>query len=81
MPHYINKMPQCHNSLSTALGVATKCHKNATMPNPLNCLKMSVATNATSATSKKVYVCIYHLMTRKKPQGRTNSFPEATDMI
>ena len=55
MPHYINKMPQCHNSLLTILAVATKCHRNATMPQPLNCLKMSDATNA---TSKKVYVCI-----------------------
>ena len=75
MPHYINKMPQCHNSLLTALGVATKCHKNATMPHPLNCLKMSDATSATNATSKKVYVCIYHLVTRKKPQGWTLPSP------
>ena len=81
MPHYINKMPQCHNSLLTILAVATKCHRNATMPQPLNCLKMSVATNATNATSKKVYVCICHLLTRKKAPGMDTSIPEASDMI
>lgn len=75
MPHYINKMPQCHNSLLTALGVATKCHRIATMPHPLNCLKMSDATSATNATSKKVYVCICHLAYRKKPQGWTLPSP------
>lgn len=68
-------MPQCHNSLVTVLGVATNCHKNATMPHPLNCLKMSDATNATSATSKNVYVCIHHYMPRKKPQRRTLPSP------
>ena len=75
MPHYINKMPQCHNFLLTILAVAPKCHRNATMPQPLNCLKMSDATNATNATSKKVYVCICHLLTRKKPQGWTLPSP------
>lgn len=75
MPHYINKMPQCHNSLLTVLGVATKCHRIATMPRPLNCLKMSDATSATNATSKKVYVCICHLLARKKPQRWTLPSP------
>ena len=78
MPHYINKMPQCHNSLLTILAVATKCHRNATMPQPLNCLKMSDATNATNATSKKVYVCICD---KKKAPGMDTSIPEASDMI
>ena len=45
------------------------------MPQLLNCLKMSDATNATNATSKKVYVCICHLLTRKKPQGWTLPSP------
>ena len=81
MPHYINKMPQCHNSLLTVLGVATKCHRIATMQRPLNCLKMSDATNATSATSKNVYVCIHHYMPRKKAPETDTSIPEASDMI
>lgn len=58
MPHYINKMPQCHNSFMTALCVATNCHKIATMPHPSKPLKISVATIATNATSKNVYVRI-----------------------
>ena len=76
MPHYINKMPQCHNSLWTAQYVATKCHINATMPQPSKPLKINDATNATNATSKKVYVCICHLLTRKKPQGWTLPSPK-----
>ena len=66
-------MPQPLNCLK--MSDATKCHRNATMPQPLNCLKMSDATNATNATSKKVYVCICHLLTRKKPQGWTLPSP------
>lgn len=46
-------MPQCHNSLWTAQYVATKCHINATMPQPSKPLKINDATNATNATTKK----------------------------
>ena len=76
-------MPQCHNFLLTILAVATKCHRNATMPQPLNCLKMSDATNATNATSKKVYVCMQEnvvIRTQKAPRKNT-FFPRAKDMI
>lgn len=58
MPHYINKMPQCHNSLRTATCVATNCHINATMPQPSKLLKINDATIATNATTKKVFVCM-----------------------
>lgn len=58
MPHLINKMPQCHNSLLTTSSVATKCHIIATMPQPSKPLILNDATNATTATSKGGYVCI-----------------------
>ena len=53
MPHYINKMPQCHNSFMTALCVATNCHKIATTDFILNTLIISIARIATIATNKK----------------------------
>lgn len=83
MPHYINKMPQCHNSLWTAQYVATKCHINATMPQPSKPLKINDATNATNATTKKGFVCMQEnivLRTQKTPRKNT-FFPRAKDMI
>ena len=83
MPHYINKMPQCHNSLWTAQYVATNCHINATMPQPYKPLKINDATNATNATTKKVFVCMQEnvvLRTQKAPRKNT-FFPRAKDMI
>ena len=56
MPHYINKMPQCHNSFMTALCVATNCHKIATMPHPSKPLKISVATIATNELPKNGFL-------------------------
>lgn len=35
-----------------------KCHRNATMPQPSKPLKINDATNATNATTKKVFVCM-----------------------
>ena len=73
MPHYINKMPQCHNSLWTAQYVATKCHINATMPQPSKPLKINDATNATNATTKKGFVCMQETKSPEEehllPQG------------
>ena len=83
MPHYINKMPQCHNSLWPAQYVATNCHINATMPQPSKPLKINDATNATNATTKKVFVCMQEnvvLRTQKAPRKNT-FFPRAKDMI
>ena len=53
----------------TALCVATNCHKIATMPHPSKPLKISVATIATNATSKNVYVHISPEEEHILPQG------------
>lgn len=83
MPHLINKMPQCHNSLLTALSVATKCHKNATMPQLSNRLIFSIATDATSATAKRGYAYTKekHGHQNTKSPEEEHFLPQGCDMI
>jgi hypothetical protein len=53
------------------------------MPQPSKPLKINDATNATSATTKKVFVCMQEnvvLRTQKAPRKNT-FFPRAKDMI